>query len=149
MLWALLTLLFAGIALYMAFHVSSEVRRCRDWPTVQGTILERGVGEPMGTSRGRSFLPKVVYTYTVGGTAYTNDQVYLIRRTGGPADDMQKLVDGLPNPVPVHYNPQDPAKSWLLMNSMSTFWLLLTFGIVTLLIGLLQAYVTWSKGRIA
>jgi hypothetical protein len=140
MLLALLTLFAGGMALWAARHVWTEVRRCRDWPSVPGRILERGVGAPMGTP-GRSYLPHVRYTYSVAGKEYTNDQVYVIRRTGGLADAMQRLVDRLPDPVPVHYDPEDPARSYLLVNPMGTVWILIAFGAGALLLGLLQMLV--------
>lgn len=141
---ALLTLAAGGVALWMAFYVSREVRAGRDWPTVPGKILERKVGEPMGT-RGRSYLPYVRYTYRVDGREFTNDQVYLIRRTGGLADEMQKLVDGLPDPVPVHYDPEDPQRAYLLVNPMGTFWILIAFGAGALLLGGLQLLVALTR----
>ena len=61
----------------------------------------------MGT-RGRSYLPHVKYIYSVEVQQYVHDQVYVIRRTGDIADKMQQLVDGLPDPVPVHYDPEQP-----------------------------------------
>jgi hypothetical protein len=141
---ALLFVAMGGVAVFAAFYVSSELRRGKDWPTVPGAILERRVGERMGT-RSPSFLPQVTYAYSVDGHAYQNDQVYVIRRTGGLEDQIQTLVDGLPDPVPVHYNPDQPSESYLLMNSMTTFWVTLGAGALGLLIGLLQLLVIWTK----
>jgi hypothetical protein len=141
---ALLTLAAGAVALWMAFYVSREVRNGRDWPTVPGKILERRVGEPMGT-RGRSYLPYVKYAYRVAGRDYVNDQVYLIRRTGGLADKMQELVDGLPDPVPVHYAPDDPQRAYLIANSMGIFWILIAFGAGALLLGALQLLVVATR----
>lgn len=140
---ALLTLFFGVLAIGFGRHVLGKIRAERSWPTVPGKILERRVGEAMG-GRTRSYLPHVKYTYSVGGREYTNDQVYLIRRTGGLHDKMQQLVDGLPDPVSVHYDPKDPAQSYLLVNPMSTVWILLVFGVLTTLWGLGQVLVHWA-----
>lgn len=141
---AALFLGFAVLAFWFAFRVSDDIRRKRPWPTTPGKILERRVGEPMGT-RSRSFLPYVKYTYVVEGKTYTNDQVYMIRRSGGMHDSMQKLVDGLPDPVPVHYDPKDPASTYLVANPTGTSWTLVAFGALLLLMGVGQLLIIWNK----
>lgn len=95
---------------------------------------------------GRTYMPHVKYTYAVRGKDYTNDQVYLIRRSGGLKDKMQELVDGLPDPVPVHYDRQDPARSYLLTNPMITVWIMFGFGILSVLWALAQLLVFWTGG---
>ena len=141
---ALLTLFFSGVAFYIASYASRKIRRECTWPTVPGEILERGVGKQMG-GRGRNYLPHVKYTYSVGGAEYTNDQVYLIRGTGNLHDTIQRLVDGLPNPVPVHYNPADPSRSYLLINGMGIAWIAFFFGVFALLLGLILLFVQVVK----
>jgi hypothetical protein len=141
---AALFLAFGALALWGAFRVSSDIKKGRSWPTTPGKVLERRVGEPMGT-RGRTFLPVVKYSYVVDGKEYTNDQVYLIKRSGGMHDKMQRLVDSFPDPVPVHYDPANPASSYLISNPTSTSWLLVGFGALALLLGLAQLLMIWGK----
>jgi hypothetical protein len=124
---------FGAVGIWAALSVSSTLRRTRDWPSVNGTILERGVGEAM--SQKHTFMPLVKYRYEVNGKSYTNDQVYTIRRTGNLAPKIRELVDGLPNPVPVFYDPADPSQSYLLRNSVATYWLLIGFSIFVCLLG--------------
>jgi hypothetical protein len=140
---ALLTLFFGLLALWFGRTAYMKIHAERRWPTVQGKVLERGVGAAMG--RGRTFMPHAKYTYWVAGKEYVNDQVYLIRRSGGLHDQIQKLVDGLPDPVPVHYDPKDPARSYLLVNPMGTVWLLFGFGVLTTLWALGQLLVVAMK----
>ncbi len=83
-----------------------------------------------------SSVPEVKYSYAVGGTNYVNDQVYLVGRIGGSEDQIQRLLDDLPDPVPVHYNPQDPEKSYLLLTPGSGAWLLLAAGVFAILFAL-------------
>lgn len=137
MLYGLLTLAVAGVALYLAFHMSSEIREKGDWPTTQGKVLERGTGDRVGT-RPNSVRARVRYQYTVEGTSFTNDQVHLIAGTGGDARDMQALAESLPDPVTVHYNPSAPSQSYLIKNSMTYFWILLPVGILLGLIALVM-----------
>jgi hypothetical protein len=135
-----LYLFFGGLAFWGARYFSRELRRTRDWPTVPGRILERGVGEALGASR--SYMPHVKYAYSVDGKDFTNDQVYVIRRTGTLAPAVRNLVDGLPDPVPVHYNPQNPSESYLLANSWGTYWLMVAVGVLALFLGLGQLLIT-------
>jgi hypothetical protein len=128
----LLTLFFGATALWFARRVYTEIRAGRDWPTVPGTILERGIGEPM-KAHGRMFLPHVKYTYSVAGAVHTNDQVYQVRNSGGYPTRIRKLVDSLPNPVPVHYDPTDPSRSYLVANPTSIVWILVIFGVGAIL----------------
>ena len=142
MVLALLSLFFGVLSFGFGSHVFAKIRAERAWPTVPGTIVERGVGEAMG--QGRVYMPHVKYTYSVAGKDYANDQVYLIRRTGGLRDVIQKLVDGLPATVPVHYDPADPSRSFLLKNPLVTVWLLFGFGVFATLYALAQLLVIWA-----
>ncbi|MDP2312994.1 MAG: DUF3592 domain-containing protein [Pseudomonadota bacterium] len=134
---ALLTFAFGALAFWAARHIYGEVRARRDWPTVSGRILERGVGAPM-KAHGRSYIPHAKYVYTVAATEYTNDQVFLVRGTGGRREWNERLVAGLPDPVPVHYDPADPARSYLLVNPLGVVWVLVGFGFFALALGLLR-----------
>ncbi len=141
--YAALFLLSGAVAIYMAFYVGGEIAEKRDWPTVPGKILERRVGEAMTAKR--TFMPHVKYQYDVDGKHYINDQVYLIKRTGDLEDKIKKLVDDLPDPVPVHYNPKNPGDSFLLVNPTGTKWILVGVGALALLMGLAQLLVALTK----
>jgi Protein of unknown function (DUF3592) len=134
-LYAALSAAFGLLALWGARHVTREMRRVRGWPSAPGTVLERGVGEPMGQSR--VFMPRVVYSYEVDGRSYTNNQVYVIARTGNLKPVIERLVAGLPDPVPVYYDPGNPAESHLLKNPQGTWWMLRGFGVFALLVALI------------
>lgn len=126
-------LFFGAVGIWAALSVSQALRRTRDWPTANGAILERGVGEAM--SQSHTFMPHVKYRYEVNGKTFTNDQVYAIRRTGNLAPKVKELVDGLPDPVPVFYDPDDPSQSFLIRNSAASYWLLIAFSIFVCLLG--------------
>ena len=144
LIFALLTLLAGGGAMWGACRVSSDIRGAKDWPTTPGTISERGVGAPMTTEH-RMYLPRAVYTYEVAGKKYTNDQVYLIRGTGGTSTEVKQLVDELPTPTDVHYDPDNPQSSYLVVNPMGTYHVLLAFAIGALVLGALQLLVVVTK----
>lgn len=142
-IYGVVALALGGFTIYMALQVSAELKTKRAWPTVPGAILERKVGESMG--KGRNYIPVVVYRYTVAGTTYTHDQVYMIRRTGLLADKARELVDGFPDPVPVRYNPQDPQDAFLILNPSGTKWLMAVAGGVIALVGLMLLLVGLTK----
>ncbi len=137
MILALLTFCFTGLAWWMAAFLSREIQKTRHWQTVMGTILERDIGEPM-KSINFSYVPNVQYSYSVAGKEYQNNQVYLHKQTGNLDWQNRKLINGLPNPVPVHYDPQHPENSYLIANPKSTIWILVVFGILAFFMGLIQ-----------
>lgn len=131
-------LIFAvsGLAFWMASRLRRDARQSRDWPVLQGRIVERGV-ESM-QSDARSFMPKVKYAYTVAGKEYVGQQVYRTGRVGSLEKAAKKLADGLPDPIPVHYNPQDPNEAFLLSDPAWIYWTTLVFGIGAFVWGTLQ-----------
>jgi hypothetical protein len=135
MLIALLYLAFGALAVWGARAYGRALHEGLAWPTTPGRVLERGLGPALGNN---SYMPLVRYSYTVDGREYTNDQVYLVRRSGGLAAQMRRLVDRLPDPVPVHYDPQDPGRSYLVANPRGMYWLVLGVAGLALLLGLAQ-----------
>jgi hypothetical protein len=142
--FGVLAIVFACIGVTMAFTFSGDVREARGWPTVPGTILERGVGERLDKN---AHVPHVRYRYVVASRTYENDQVFAIRRTGLQADEARKLVDGLPDPVPVHYDPENPARACLVMNSLRMFWMILAFSVAVLCFGAVRIVLAARRMR--
>ena len=136
MLVAALTLAFGLFAFWMALRVRRAIRATRHWQTVPGEILERDVGR-MSSVRA-SYYPIVKYAYQVGGTSYTGDTVYIIGRYGGTANAIRTLVNTLPEPIPVHYDPSDPARSYLLRNPSWILIVIFLFAIGATFVGLIR-----------
>lgn len=130
---------FAGavLAWWMARRLHRETLRKRAWPTVEGRLLERGVGPMLASGRG-AHVPHVKYVYVVAGHEYTGDQCYLVRNTGALPRQVQALVEGLPDVVRVHYDPADPRDAWLLETPMVYYWLLVGMAVVAGLLGVVQ-----------
>ena len=151
---AWLWLIFGAIALSVAVSLFRRVRDERDWPTVPVEILERGVGPKPGSmllpgEPARATFrhyPHVTYRYAVAGQEYVNDRLYLVGRAYGAGRVMRRLVDRLPDPVPVHYDPADPARSYLLAPPSWSVWVPVAVGAAALPFGLLQLVVALLKG---
>ncbi len=136
LLLGILSLIATGGGFWMARHISKEIRRKKGWPTAPGKILEHGVGEGIGI-RTTSYRATVKVRYTVDGKEYLGDQVHLIRGTGaGTEAQINKLFASLPDPVPVHYNPTNPADSYLIVNPLWIPWLIYGASTIFLLVGL-------------
>jgi hypothetical protein len=103
-------LTFAGsvIAFWISARLRSDSTKSRNWPTVPGKLVERSI-ESMQTDA-RSFTPKLKYSYTVAGKEYVGQQVYRTGNMGSLRQSAQRLVDSLPDSVPVHYNPENQAR---------------------------------------
>jgi hypothetical protein len=139
MWYALLTIFFGLIGLYIGRRGYAAVHEAINWPTVPGLILERGLGPAMGDL---NYQPYARYSYTVEGVQYENDQVYLIRTTGGLADRMRRLVDDLPDTVEVHFDPADPSRSYLVKQPMLTLHLATVLGGVATTVGVLMLLIS-------
>jgi hypothetical protein len=131
MWYALLTIFFGLVALYVARRGYAVVSKVADWPTVPGRIMERGV------RGGRYYKAYARYTYAVDGTEFENDQVYPIPGTYSLAWQMRRVVEALPNEPEVRYNPAQPARSFLVPQPMATLHIAAVFGGVVTTVGVL------------
>lgn len=135
--YGFLTLGFSFLAFWMARHYFAQLRAPRTWPTVPGRVLEKRVGErPLG--RGIHYLAYARFTYRVGDTDYENDQVYAIAQTTNRLWAVERFIDRLPTELPVHYNPKNPAQSFLILNPQWMGWLAVAMGVF-----LLPVALTW------
>jgi len=124
-------------ALWVAARLRREARRSRHWLTLTGRILCRGVISLQ--SDARSFTPRVRYSYTVAGKEYVGDRVYRTGSVGRLKASAQRLTDSLPESIPVHYNPENPAEAYLLTEPAAYYWITLSFGVGALLWGVVRA----------
>src|SRR5947207_1728446 len=99
---ATLTLAFGAAGLWIAARLRRDAAKSRDWPTVAGKIVERGVERMQ--SDARSFTPAVRYSYTIAGKDYVGQQVYRTGRVGRMQAAAERLGERLHDPIPVHYN---------------------------------------------
>lgn len=136
--FAAIAILVGALAVKSALLTAQRMRGSQGWPTVPGRILERGLGEH---SARVSYYPRVRYAYSVDGREHVNDQIYAAARIARPAPQTQRFVDSLPDPIPVHYDPADPADSYLLPTPLSAYWVMLIGGTIAIVVGLVQLVV--------
>jgi len=92
------------------------------WPVVTGTVIESRVVDRGGLERYCAF---VRYGYDLGGTVYHASRIALV--PGDPSfcsrsqESAARLVQTYPadHPVPVHYDPLEPARSVLEVRELS------------------------------
>lgn len=136
-IYGIVTMLLGIASIVVACSTTSEVRAKSGWPSVEGRVLERHLESGRRPWRRE---PRVVYTFTVDGKSFKNDQVFMIPHTEGEEAEMRNLVDSeIPDAPKVFYDPDDPSQSYLLPNAKFWFYIMVPVGILMILIGLVVA----------
>lgn len=131
-------LTFLGVAMVIG-GVTYFVRamRTRAWPTVEGRVIQREVRETPNPAADRwaAYEPVVTYVYEVAGKRHEGHALYVTLRFY-PEPDARALVDSLPDPVQVRYDPANPANAVLFNDAY--FWpvAFTLAGLLTTLLGL-------------
>ncbi len=138
-------LLVFGIAtLCVGWSLRHASTRGDDWPSTTAKILDRHMEN---AGKVQLFYPVVKYTYAIGGKMYTNDRVYAAGRIDSRAPTVQKLLDGLSDPVPIFYDPDDPQDSYILRTSSWMHWIMFALGGITALVGIGRLVGVLGKGN--
>jgi hypothetical protein len=110
------SLLLGGVALSVGLKILRVRRQVKQWPTVVGTVVDRGVElssvRPVSTP-GSRYRATVKYTYEVAGQHYEGDKILPLGNFTGSRAIMQREVDGFGSSVQVRYNPGNPAEACL------------------------------------
>ncbi|HMO80864.1 MAG TPA: DUF3592 domain-containing protein [Pyrinomonadaceae bacterium] len=95
-------------------------RRTLDsWPTVQGTVSERGVYKPeipQTSPPAFHYAPLIRYVYEVNEGRYESIDIFPKRMVAPPTNTekwARKRAGEFPDQVAVHYNPDNPAEAYL------------------------------------
>ncbi len=116
----------------------SATMHLADWGAEVIRVESTIKGETTFTMEGAA---RIQYEYAVNGNTYENDRIwYAIRTNTRP---IKQLTDGLrPNsPVPVCYDPNNPARSVLLRGHDPNNWSLLVLS----LLGPVGAWLLWNR----
>jgi Protein of unknown function (DUF3592) len=113
------------------------------WPTTNGRVIERGIyqpDQPMLSAPAFRHAPLVRYRYEVGGKEFISHRI-LPRHIQLPRHNTkkwaQKQADSFPDEVLVHYNPTEPADSYLTNASRAGLYAVLIFSGLAMLLGCL------------
>ena len=117
-------------------------RRMRAFETTRGTVIGRDVATLTGGyregrwGRGGNYRPLVIYTYEVGGVAYTSDRWSYAAR-GFKRSVVEQQLAALPEELDVYYNPATPQEAYLEKHSPTIGNGLVAAGAVGVLIAVL------------
>jgi len=144
-----LLLLVAGVSLsLMTLTELESYREFTAWPTVAGTVeISEVIGE-------RAFHPRIVYSYAVAGTRYTDTSFLDMPSFGGRRsrrDAAEKKAAEYPvaAEVTVHYNPAAPADSRLKINAPWSVYGKLGFAGFLVVLGLVAAGLGFRRPSVA
>ncbi len=119
--WSSITLMFDVI---WGWNVIRQVRAL-DYPTAVGTVTKSEVESHRGSKGGRTYSPKISYTYRVDGKNYTGDR-YRYGDYSSSGGSAQGIVNEHPvgRKIDVHYVAADPADSVLFagLEGSDLFW---------------------------
>jgi hypothetical protein len=113
--------LAAGVALLVSSEKSKKkAGASQGWPAVPGTIMVSEVRESRSTDEDGhtsiAYYPRVEYSYTVNGAAFTGKQISFGGTLGNSNPSMaQGVIARYPanSPVTVYYNPEKPGDAVL------------------------------------
>jgi hypothetical protein len=132
-------------ALFSGWFIVSDHRQiaeAKSWPSTQALIVgswvdvQRGAGRNQGTR----YTPKLNYSYAVGGRRYTNHYIWLTAtKSFSSRNRADTFLRNYPRgaTVPVFYNPADPQRSALLIQSgAAPLYALLALGLALVGLGI-------------
>jgi hypothetical protein len=137
---AILVISFGAIA--AGWGYVRTARRMRSFQTTRGRVVTRDVvAIPGGTREGRwgkggGYMPKVTYTYSVDGAAYTSDRSSYAMR-GLKKSLAEQEVAAIPDEVEVYYDPASPQEAYLETHTPRIGKVLLAGGAFGVLVGVL------------
>lgn len=128
----------------------SDAQDSTGWPTTTGTVLESDIHDGVWLRNKKDadthYQPTVEYTYTVDGTAYTNDRVSFTEHSGSTERSWaEDIVDRFPigAEVTVYYKPGAPDEAVLDPGVDQDNYVVLVIAIGTILAGAAAAVVGW------
>ncbi len=113
---SIIVLTLLAIAVYTRDVISAN--QATAWPISKGTVIYSDVAQ--GCGNGSSFWPKVRYRYGVAGQTYTSENLVFGNIGCGPEAAAYLITQHFPlhANVLVHFNPDDPAKSVLMVGQV-------------------------------
>lgn len=139
---AVMGLICTALAGWFIISDYRQIAEARRWPSTQGLVVGSWIDIDRGSGRNRRtrYIPKVNYSYSVGGRTFYNDYIWLTSTQSyssrGTAETFLRAYQR-GGSVPVFYNPADPQRSALLIESGAVpLYALLAVGLVLIGIGI-------------
>lgn len=117
-------------------------RRMASFATTRGKVIHRelaavpaAAGREGRWGKGGGYQPKVTYTYTVDGIAYTSDK-WSYAAEGLKRSLAEQALAAVPDEVDVHYDPAAPQVAYLHKHRSRIGYLLIAGGLVGVVGGL-------------
>lgn len=126
--------------LFIYFRNLTKVRASQAWSAVGGTVVESWVRrEESADGEGGvsySYYPEIRYQYKVMGNEYQGDKITFGGKTGGLRSMAERKIAKYPTGanVTIYYQSDNPTNAVL---ERSVSWVLLVFGIIFVLAGIL------------
>jgi hypothetical protein len=133
-----------GIISLWAASRLSESLRMQNWPTVDGVVTASFVGE------GKLYRPEVQYRYRVAGGTYDGRSHLNAPGFGGKTRRHEVAIKSIAeyppgSSVTVHYNPQAPGESAILISTPWNVFGQLSLGLLLFMGGALTALLRRKK----
>ena len=141
-----IVLVIAAVCLEGGIRLVRDSSARQRWPTAPGRLLSRGVEPVNPGSKSTLYRSAPRYTFIVDGQEWTGGEQFSRAGQVGTRAAMQRLVDGLPDEPEVHYDPRNPARSFLVLTPSPWGWFTLGIGIAALAlgVGMLVARLLWG-----
>jgi hypothetical protein len=137
-----LGLLCAIGAAWFIISDQRQIAEARSWPSTPARIDGNWVDVDRGGGRNRRtrYIPKLNYSYAVGGQTYRNDYIWLTStQSYSSRNTAETFLRSYPrgSTVPVFYSPADPQRSALLIESgAGPMYIMLAVGLLLIGIGI-------------
>ncbi len=136
-------LLLGGVGVWTGFRQLRNRAALDGWHTTEGKVIERGTCKPnvpAVSAPAFQYAPLVRYVYQVAGKEFVNDCIRPKRIQLPERNTIkwaQKRAESFPDKVIVHYNPEDPAESFLVQTSKSVLYIVIGASCLVMLFGAL------------
>jgi hypothetical protein len=140
---AAFSLLIGVVGLWTGFKQLRNRKELNRWNTTTGKVIERGtyqVSTAVRSAPAFRHAALVRYAYQVDGKEFVNDSINPKRiqlPTHNTVQWAQKRAASFPDEVTVHYNPADPAESFLVQTPKSMLYIVIVASCVAILFGLM------------
>jgi len=133
-LWATALLLSMGVLGLVSMDGSAAID-AKSWSPVDGRVVSSDVTLGCGKG-GKSYLPKVLYTYSFQGVAYTGTRIALDAKFCGAQAEATAISGRFPagQAARVFVNRNQPSSSALLVGVLQANTIWLTVGVMAMFV---------------